>query len=210
MLDVQAQAKDCCAASFICGYQTRSPETPLAAFLFFKAENTMKKHPLKTVALFSLFLFLAACAASGQLYSPQVLTSPSKNKAQLVIYRPSAFTASVSITNVEINGMPACELPNSSFFKFDAEPGQTTVSASIWGGIGTSKLTLKTKAGSRYFIRVAPNTGKILGGSVAGLISVGVAEAVSDNAGSFIITAIDKETAQQEIVGRKQSLSCQQ
>jgi len=35
MLDVQAQAKGCCAVTEMTVLNTRSPETPLAAFLFF-------------------------------------------------------------------------------------------------------------------------------------------------------------------------------
>ena len=168
----------------------------------------MKNTPLKVVLMFSSILLLVACAANGPVYTSQTLTPPGKGKAQLLIYRTSSFVASVSKTSVEVNGMPACDLPNSSFFKFEIDPGQTTISASIWGAPGTSRLTLATKAGARYFIKVAPNSNKIFAASSAGLLSMGAVEAISEDKGSFIIRMVDKEDAVREMATTNQSTNC--
>ena len=162
-----------------------------------------------TLLLCSVTLALTACAAGGPVYTSQVLTPPSKGKAQLLVYRTSSFVASVSKTSVEVNGMSACDLPNSSFFKFEIDPGQTTVAASIWGAPGTSRLTFATKAGARYFVKIAPNSNKIFAASTAGLLSMGAAEAMSEDRGPFIIRLTDKENAVREIATTNQSTNCQ-
>ena len=78
-------------------------------------------------------LSLSACAsASGPGYLQTVSTAAiAGDQSELIIYRPSGFTYAVRTPNIEVNGMPTCDLPQGGFFRKNVSPGTTTIATSF-------------------------------------------------------------------------------
>lgn len=154
----------------------------------------------------SISLVLSACASTGAVYSQQTIAAPPNGKAQLVIYSPTGMFAQPSGPWVEVNGVEKCILPRGSFMAIDTDLGTTTVSISMFGSPGVSKLSIKTKPGSRHYIQVQANMRRVLG--LGGVIAESVENATSDDKGEYLIREMDKGNAQKELAGTKQSTAC--
>ena len=158
------------------------------------------------VSALALSLVLASCASTGSVYSQQTLAAPTSGKTQLVIYSPTGMFAQPSGPWVEVNGVEKCMLPRGSFMIVDTDAGTTTVSISLWGSTGVSRLSIKTKPGSRHYIQLQANMGRVLG--IGGAIAESVENATSDDKGEYLIREVSKEGAQKELADTKQSTSC--
>ena len=164
----------------------------------------------KTIFLLLLTLAISACSAKGPTYhaNQASMKAPGATMSQIIIYRPDQFVYSMRQPGVEINGMKSCDLPNNSFFIRDIAAQQTTVSASLWDMPGTSRLTFTPQAGGRYYIRIAPDGGKMAAGMIGGIVGTFAAEGYSENAGPFAISLLDEQTAGTEITFLKMTTEC--
>jgi hypothetical protein len=178
-------------------------DTPVLPWLYVKQEGQKMKNIVSALAL---VIALTACASTGSVYNTQTLTPPASSKTQLVIYSPTGMFAQPSGPWVEVNGVEKCMLPRGSFMIVDADAGTTTASISMWGSPGVSRLSIKTKPGSRHYIQVQANMGRVLG--LGGVIAESVENATSDDKGEYLIREVDKGSAQKELTGTKQSTTC--
>lgn len=151
-----------------------------------------------------LLLALCGCTANGALYAPSKIQA---KQAQIVIYRPAAFTGSLATQEVDVNGKAVCSMPNSSYFVADVSTGEESVSAPKWSDVyaGTSSVEFTAKAGSRYFVRVELNQGKLMGdftgvfGFAAGVGGQTFANSVDTHKGQYVIELVDEKTARAEM-----------
>jgi len=146
-------------------------------------------------------LSLSACAsASGPGYLQTVSTAAiASDQSELIIYRPSGFTYAVRTPNIEVNGMPTCDLPQGGFFRKNVSPGTTTIATSLFDMPGTSRSSFKTEAGKRYTVRVSPEGAKAMTGALLGIVGTLAAEAASGRGGPFQIDLIQEEMAATEL-----------
>ena len=148
-------------------------------------------------------LSLSACAsasASGPGYLQTVSTAAiAGDQSELIIYRPSRFTFGANTSNIEVNGMPTCDLPQGRFFRKNVSPGTTTIATSLFGVPGTSRSSFKTEAGKRYTVRVSPDRAKAMAGALLGIVGTLGAAAVSGRVGPFQIDLIQEEMAATEL-----------
>jgi hypothetical protein len=171
----------------------------------------MKNASMKLLTICSFILPLAACAATGPVYNGQALANPAKGQTQLVIYRPLTSISSRG-PMVEVNGRETCALPSNSFMITEIDPGTNTIAIAALGDLEKSSVTYNTKAGQRYYVKIYYNIEKARSeavfGALGGLIASEAADSMAKDKGSFIVQAMGKKTAQQEIAGTKQSVDC--
>lgn len=162
---------------------------------------------MKRILAMTFLMVLAGCAAAGPVYTPQALSSPTKDKAQLVIFRPSSLIGAAESPMILVNGAEKCEVPGGSFFVIPAEPGKAMIVTSTYGGLVKSSLSLNLSPSRRYYIKVSANAGKAFAGGMGALGSL-AHDAVAEDTGTFIIRPVSKDLADIEIAGTKQSMSC--
>lgn len=112
-------------------------------------------------------------------------------KAQVVVYRPSAFGYGGISGHVEINGMAKCDLKVDGFMIANIQSGQTVIAVDNWQLPGTSKLVFNAKAGQKYYVKVSPNGDKVMAGAFAGYLGTFASEAASEQKGPFVIQAVN-------------------
>jgi hypothetical protein len=163
----------------------------------------MKNYSTTIIASF----LLAGCSANGPPYSSVEQSLPAKQgMAELVIYRPSAFTGSMGTQEIDLNGSKLCSMPTASFITKYVDPGKATISAPKWSG--TSDVSFTSQPGHKYFVRIDWDQSKLLG-DVTGIIGQGIAEATSSHAGPYLIELIDEQTARGEVSSLKMVSGCQ-
>jgi len=148
------------------------------------------------------FLLLAGCASVGPTYTELAPLPPSHGMAQIVVYQPPAAIR-LSSTAVDINGVPGCEIATGTFFYKDVPSGSMTISSSIWNMPGTSRLTIPTILGKRYYIKFQMDMGKSMSFGALGFVGALASEGVSSGGGPFLIESVNEEVALRDL----QSLS---
>lgn len=154
---------------------------------------------MKKIAILAT-LFLCACAtAKGPEFDPTALTAP--QGAQIVVYRPSNVIGSARNPMIEVNGVDKCKLPQNGFAVLDANPGSVTVGVAAYG---VSRTTVIVKKNQRYYMKVTPNMGQVMGLGFGGLVGGAIVGAASYNDGFFKINEVTKSQAESDLVGFKQ------
>lgn len=161
----------------------------------------MKKSVISIVCT----IILSGCASTGPIYTTHEAIN---DKAQILIYRPSASMGSLRSPNIEINGIQTCDLASGSYIARNVDSGETTISASLWDMPGTSRLEINTKPHNKYYIRVSFDGSKLMGAAFGGMIGMGAVEAISTNRGPFIIQRADNEDGNREISETNIATSC--
>ncbi len=129
--------------------------------------------------------------------------APANARARIVVYRPSTLDHFQRSPEIDLNGVPACDLPNGEAFFRDIEPGSVTVSTSLWDWPGTSRLAFRADEGRTYFVRMSPNAEKRLAGLLGGHPGVWIAEALAERGGPFLLDL----TARAEALASLESIS---
>jgi hypothetical protein len=144
---------------------------------------------------------LAGCS-SGFPISSSEIGSPPPHSARLVIYRPPGPMLMFRSPSVDVNGVPACDLPRGGGFKKDVGSGEVTVAAHLWDNPETSSLSLMAEAGKTYYIRVRV-AGEASPGAVGGLFGVGTnpPKGSPGNSGPFELDLTDENAALASEVG---------
>jgi hypothetical protein len=136
---------------------------------------------------------LAGCSV-GFPISRSEIGSPEPGAARLIIYRPSGKMLPLRSISVDVNGIPACDLPNGGGFAKDVGgSGETTVTAHLWDVDGKSSLTLKTETARTYFVRVRV-AGETSPGAMSGLWGLGNGAAARPS-GPFDLDLTDEASA---------------
>jgi hypothetical protein len=138
---------------------------------------------------------LAGCS-NGFPISSSEIGSPPPNSARLVIYRPPGPMLMFRSPSVDVNGVPACDLPRGGGFKKDVGSGEVTVAAHLWDNPETSSLSLMAEAGKTYYIRVRV-AGEASPGAAGGLFGVGTnpPKGSPGSSGPFEFDLTDENTA---------------
>lgn len=164
---------------------------------------------VKNIILILPFI-ISACGASGVPYSAaDSVKTINQKMSKLIIYRPSSLGLMARTPDVEINGNKACELPNGSFFSREYEPQNINLTVQLWDMPSTSKISINTKAGKVYYVRISSDGGKIAAGVAAGFVGLAIAEGVSSHAGPFVIDLLDEQAAIPELKNLNMSNNCQ-
>lgn len=151
-------------------------------------------------------LSLSGCAGTGPAFDAAEAPS-SKSKAELVIYRPSSMVGALESPATFVNGIKKCDLPTGSFFYVEAPTGKVKIEFALYGGSVKFGISAHVKAGHTYYVRVAPNTLKAIGGGF-GAVGVLAADTISDDEGIYKVRLVDATAAQDELRSTKQSTSC--
>ncbi|MAG65962.1 DUF2846 domain-containing protein [Pseudomonas sp.] len=124
--------------------------------------------------LFSAVLVAAAmatgCASINK--APSAMNTEAKqfnthpDYAQVYVYRNETFGAALSMP-VSVDGRQAGTTGPKSFFRFQLEPGQHTISSQN----GASSLLLNTEANRNYFVWQEVKMGLVSGGSKLQVVS---------------------------------------
>ncbi len=149
----------------------------------------------------SLLLLLAACNASGPSFNESLLSVG--DDSTVVVYRNNKFLGAAGYFEIDVNGIPACKLHNQGFYVIKSN-GNINISSSIWNQPGTSLIQLKTVPGQAYFVRMEMDSDKQVAGGLGGIGGQMIAENVSNNAGPFVFTQVDRSTAIKELNTLKQ------
>ncbi len=138
---------------------------------------------------------LAGCTVGFPISSSQI-GSPPPNSARLVIYRPSGPMLVFRSPSVDVNGVPACDLPRGGGFKKDVGSGEVTVAAHLWDIPEPSSLSFMAEAGKTYYIRVRV-AGEESPGAVGGLFGLGAnpPQGSLGNSGPFELDLTDEHAA---------------
>lgn len=147
-------------------------------------------------------VMLSGCMATGATYNSKGVPNIQSDKAQLVIYRPMAWTLGAVPGELEINGMDKCSITSGGYMVENVTPGETVVAVDTWQLPGTSKLIFNAVAGKRYYLKVAPNNNKAMLRVLGGVIA---SETMSDQSGPFLVYSVDKGAATKELSETKQS-----
>jgi hypothetical protein len=145
--------------------------------------------------LITVAVALAGCTVGFPISSNEI-GSPPRNSARLIIYRPSGPMLMFRSPSVDVNGVPACDLPRGGGFKKNVGGGKVTVTAQLWDNPETSSLSLMAEPGKTYYIRVRV-AGEASPGAVGGLFGVGTnpPQASPGQAGPFEFDLTDESTA---------------
>jgi hypothetical protein len=95
--------------------------------------------------------------------------------------------------SVDVNGLPACDLPRSGGFAMDVGSGQVTVAVRLWETPGKSSLSWTAEAAKTYYLRVRVS-GETSPGVKGGLIGLG-SEAPAGDSGPFDLDLTDEAAA---------------
>jgi hypothetical protein len=150
-------------------------------------------------ALIAVSISLGACATNAPRGSAIAVGAPRPGTAQLVVYRPSAFIASMRSPDVEVNGAPTCDLTNGGSFLREIEPGPASVSLSHWDMPGTSQVSFQAEAGKTYYIRATVNDDKMAAGMFLGIVGMLAAEAASSDKGPYKLDLLNEAIARKEL-----------
>lgn len=147
---------------------------------------------------------LVACTASGPTFDKAAI-SPS-NKANIIVYIKSWQSGAPASIGwpVDINGISGCNLHMNGYLLKQVDPGQTTITASVFSSPGTSRITFKTAPGNTYYIQMELDGAKNMAGVLGGLAGQLVAEGVSSTGGPFLFTRVEVQQAIQDLAGLKQ------
>ncbi len=124
--------------------------------------------------LFSAVLVAAAMAtgcasinkAPGAMNTEAKQFNTHPDYAQVYVYRNETLGAALSMP-VSVNGRQAGTTGPKSFFRFQLEPGQHTISSQN----GASSLLLNTEANRNYFVWQEVKMGLVSGGSKLQVVS---------------------------------------
>jgi len=163
---------------------------------------------MKKLGMIAL-LFLSGCAGTGKVYDRQAIPAPSKNMVQLIIYRPSSLSGVLESPTVNVGGQNTCDISVGSYFITTTVAGKTKIVASQYGGLVKSSLSATLSSGKRYYVKIAPNLAKSIAGGF-GVLGTLAHDTVAEDKGVYQVRLIDKDTAEEEIIGTKQSTSCGQ
>jgi hypothetical protein len=138
---------------------------------------------------------LAGCAVGFPISSSEI-GSPHPNSARLIVYRPPGPMLVFRSPSVDVNGVPACDLPRGGGFKKDVGSGEVTVAAHLWDIPETSSISLMAEAGKTYYIRVRV-AGEAAPGAVGGLFGLGTnpPKRSPGNSGPFELDLTDEAAA---------------
>lgn len=96
-------------------------------------------------------LLMGACASENTKFNISDLKAPSKDAAQLVLYRPYSImfmrTPDVSVGNKK------CTLGINDYALIVLQAGMNTLTSESWDG-GKAKLSMRLEAAKRYYVRV--------------------------------------------------------
>ncbi|MFY9288782.1 MAG: hypothetical protein WAO98_09815 [Alphaproteobacteria bacterium] len=129
---------------------------------------------------------LTACAATGPSFQLR-----SSDKPQIVIYRTNHTVGFGASYWVEINGQQVCDLHNSSFMIYAAQPGENIITSSAFGRVGTAKLTLNLRSKEVVYVRME-QTG-VTGAMLFGVIG----DAIENDAGPVKLEIVSKNVAEE-------------
>ena len=107
-----------------------------------------KKHTL----LFPLFFALIGCASLGSKFNSMQV--PSKDKALIYVYRPSAFSGSIQSPDLKIKERKVGTSYNGSYFYFEAKPGLEKITLTNFAGEEIGEIETALVAGNAYFLRL--------------------------------------------------------
>jgi hypothetical protein len=146
---------------------------------------------------------LAGCSVGFPISSSEI-GSPPPDAARLIVYRPSGEMLAWRSLNVDVNGVPSCDLRRGSGFAKDVGSGEVTVAVHLWDIPGKSSLSLITESGKTYYIRVRVS-GEASPGVRGGLFGLG-SEAASGDSAPFDLDLTDGTLAIASRVELRRSL----
>lgn len=153
---------------------------------------------MKNVAMLML-IFLASCN-SGPYYSYSQIPN---NKSRIVLYREQNIWNSAINYWVEFNDVQICNISNKHYLIRDVEPGNVNISSSVFGSVGTSRISIFLKPNQTLFIKMEINEQRSLSG-MFGLIGNAIDEGVSSNNGPVYLGEVSKETAEHDLIKMRQ------
>lgn len=150
---------------------------------------------MKNVLLItSLCLSLAACATMGPQYSQKSIPPVKNSAAQLVVFRPSAFTGPGG-PYFYVNDEKKCQVGGNGVFAVDIAAGTNTLVTDAT--LGTpSRMELDAKAGRRYYIKIEENHAKSTAAGAFGLIGVATYNAAASDNADYKMEVLDADYAQ--------------
>jgi hypothetical protein len=109
---------------------------------------------VKLAAVATVAAALVGCSV-GFPVSRSVIGSPPPDAARLVVYRPSGPMLMWRSLNVDVNGVPGCDLPRAGGFAKDVAGGPVTIAVSLWDMPGqNSRISWTAEPGKTYYVRV--------------------------------------------------------
>lgn len=142
-------------------------------------------------------LLLTACASRGPDYSllDKNLFIPEEGKSKLVVYWDIHPLFHNSTFWVELDGKQLCDLHGESFLVADTESGRHTIESSLFGEVGTSRLTYEVKPNHVSYVRMVYKRERGYAAVFGGGLGEAIAEGVDSTSGPVTLTSVSKDIA---------------
>lgn len=150
-----------------------------------------------------ILLFLSACSATGPTFNGVVV---SNDKATVIVYIKSWQSGAPASIGwpVDVNGISGCSLHMNGYLSKQIDPGQITISSSVFTSPGTSRITFNANPANVYYIMIELDEMKNVAAFSGGLAGQIIAEGLSSTGGPFLLTKVDPKQAKNDLKGLKQ------
>lgn len=130
---------------------------------------------VKIVLSFVLVMLVAACAATGPLYTEVASSIPplAPNKGRVYFFRSNTIVGAAVTADIRFNGKVVGKSERGSFFYVDENPGNCTVSTST----ETEKqLTFVLERGQTRYVQTSISIGVLVGRITPTLVAAAAAK----------------------------------
>jgi hypothetical protein len=130
---------------------------------------------IKVTFAFAVLALVAACAATGPLYTEVASAIPPvpANKGRVFFFRPDTFVGGAVTSDIRLNGKVVGVSERGSFFYVDEDPGNCTVATST----ETEKqLTFVLDRGQTRYVQTSVSIGILVGRINPELVAADVAK----------------------------------
>lgn len=134
----------------------------------------------KMTFAFVVLAFLAACAATGPLYTEVVSAIPAvpATKGRIYFFRPDTFVGGAVTSDIRLNGKVVGVSERGSFFFVDEDPGSCTV---ITSTETEKQLTFVLERGQTRYVQTSVSIGVLVGRINPELVAPDVAKKEIEN-----------------------------
>jgi hypothetical protein len=134
----------------------------------------------KVTFAFAVLVLMAACAATGPLYTEVASAIPPvpATKGRIYFFRPDTFVGGAVTSDIRLNGKVVGVSERGSFFYVDEEPGNYTVATST----ETEKqLTFVLERAQTRYVQTSVSIGILVGRINPELVAADVAKKEIEN-----------------------------
>jgi hypothetical protein len=172
----------------------------------------MATRRILTLGLMASFLLvLIGCAANRGAPYPEAkagLETPAANKARLIVFRDESWVGVTRRPTIKLNGAETCDLPRARFFSADLEPGDVTISSSLWDKPGVSSTRISLQPATVTYVRVRFEPNRTTGSILAGPVGYFIGAQISGTQGPFVFEVMEKTAAAENLNGIRE-VQCQ-